>query len=164
MNSCYLALGSNQNNPERQLRQALRAIKQLPKTTVLKASSFHWTKAWGLSAQQDFCNAVVLIHTQLSPLVLLKLCQAIENQQGRVRKRRWGPRTLDIDIILYGQRKMRSKELTLPHPYFLERDFVMSPLCEIYPIENPLARHYLQNVDTAHKARYVGNELYVEIA
>lgn len=131
MNPCYLALGSNQKNPERQLRQAMKSIHNLPKTSLIKTSRLSWTKAWGLQTQQDFCNAVVEIRTSLPPHRLLKNCQAIEKRQGRIRKKRWGPRTLDIDIILYANRTIKNKTLTIPHPHLLARHFVISPLLSI---------------------------------
>jgi 2-amino-4-hydroxy-6-hydroxymethyldihydropteridine diphosphokinase len=133
MNRCYLSLGSNQNTPERQIRQAIEAIRTLPRTSVIKVSSLYWTRAWGLQAQQDFCNAVLEITTYLTPSILLAHCQKIETKQGRVRKKRWGPRTLDIDIILFGNRRISTKNLKIPHPYMLSRDFVITPLLEINP-------------------------------
>ncbi|TAL65448.1 MAG: 2-amino-4-hydroxy-6-hydroxymethyldihydropteridine diphosphokinase [Legionella sp.] len=133
MNRCFLALGSNQKNPERQLRLAISLLKKLPKTSIGKVSSFHRTKAWGIQTQQDFCNAVIEIFTLLTPELLLRECIKVEEQQGRIRKKRWGPRILDIDIILFGQRRIHKKQLTIPHPHFLERDFVLNPLIEIYP-------------------------------
>lgn len=133
MNLCYLSLGSNQRTPERQLRCALNAIQRLPNTSITKTSSFYWSKAWGLCTQQNFCNLTLEIRTRLPPKGLLKLCQQIEKNQGRVRKRKWGPRTLDIDIILYADRRIRTKELTIPHPYCGIRDFVIIPLLEINP-------------------------------
>ncbi|KTC90249.1 2-amino-4-hydroxy-6-hydroxymethyldihydropteridine diphosphokinase [Fluoribacter dumoffii] len=133
MNVCYLGLGSNQQMPERQLRQAIKSIKALRHTVVTKVSSFYWTKAWGLQGQQDFCNAVIELITYLSPLQLLNACQKIEKQQGRVRKKRWGPRIIDIDLLFYENRVIRSKKLTLPHPHIQARDFVLNPLMEINP-------------------------------
>lgn len=134
MIQCYLSLGSNQKSPERQIRHAVNAIKMMPLTSITKVSKLYWTKAWGLKNQQDFCNAVVGITTRLTPMQLLKICQHIERRQGRVRKRRWGPRTLDIDIILYGNLSIKTKNLTLPHPSFLSRDFVMLPLLEMWTL------------------------------
>ncbi len=131
MNQVFLGLGYNQKYPLRQLRQAIHSIKSLPRTSVIKCSSFYWTKAWGLQTQQDFCNIVIEITTVLPPLKLLKLCQRIEKKQGRIRKRHWGPRTLDIDILLYKDRTIKSKLLTVPHPFMLTRDFVLDPLSEI---------------------------------
>lgn len=141
MNRCYLSLGSNQKAPERQIRNAINAIKKLPGTSIHKVSDLYWTKAWGVQTQQDFCNNVVAINTLLKPDLLLKHCQNIEQKQGRVRKKRWGPRTLDIDIIFYGNRVIKKKQLTVPHPFFLSRDFVVNPLKELisekkWPVRN----------------------------
>ncbi len=131
MNFCYLSLGSNQKCPERQIRAAINALRALPSTHITQVSSLYWNKAWGLQTQQDFCNVVVEITSTLNPLLLLKFCQKIEQKQGRVRRKQWGPRALDIDIILYGSRKITTPRLTIPHPYFLERDFVIQPLLKL---------------------------------
>ncbi|KTD11136.1 2-amino-4-hydroxy-6- hydroxymethyldihydropteridine pyrophosphokinase [Legionella gratiana] len=133
MNICYLGLGSNQKSPERQLRKAIQSIKTLRLTAVTKISSFYWSKAWGLKSQQNFCNAVIEISTLLSPLQLLNACQKIEKKQGRIRKKRWGPRVIDIDILYYENRVIQSKKLMIPHPYIQLRDFVLIPLNEINP-------------------------------
>jgi 2-amino-4-hydroxy-6-hydroxymethyldihydropteridine diphosphokinase len=133
MNVCYIALGSNQKFPERQIRQAIEAIKKLPSTSVLSVSKIYKTKAWGIQVQQDFYNAVVELATLLTPSLLLSLCQKIETNQGRIRKKHWGPRTLDVDIILYGNRTIKTNILTIPHPYMMFRDFVLTPLLEINP-------------------------------
>lgn len=131
MNKCYLSLGSNLNGPERQIRQALEAIKGIPHTSITKISSFYKTKPWGNLRQQDFCNTAVEILTRLTPLQLLKYCNAIEKKQGRTRYKHWGPRTLDIDIIFYGSRRIKTSKLIIPHPHWLERDFVIVPLKEL---------------------------------
>ena len=133
MNVCYLGLGSNQKFPERQIRQAIKAIKTIPSTSLLKVSKLYRSKAWGLDVQQDFYNAVVEITTLLTPSLLLSCCQNIENKQGRIRRKHWGPRTLDIDIILYGKRTIKTNNLKIPHPYMLLREFVLTPLLEINP-------------------------------
>lgn len=139
MNVCYLSLGSNQKGPERQIRKAINALKKIPSTYVSQVSRLHWNKAWGVEVQQDFCNVVVEVKTNLNPFLLLKYCQKIENNQGRVRKRHWGPRTLDIDIILYGTRSINTPRLTIPHPYYKQRDFVFNLLLEINPNLNVLS-------------------------
>lgn len=131
MNRCYISLGSNQKHPERQIRQAIKALNALPKSYVTTSSSLYWNKAWGLCSQQNFCNAVLELQTTLTPSLLLQFCQKIEQKQGRVRKKHWGPRTLDVDIILYGARSIKTKKLTVPHPYYAVRDFVLIPLREI---------------------------------
>lgn len=136
MNKCYLSLGSNQKCPERQIRQGLKAIKDLPSTAITQVSTLHWTKAWGVSNQPDFCNVVVEIITRLSPERLLSCCQKIEANQGRVRKKRWGPRTLDVDIILYATRRIKTNKLVIPHAHMHVRDFVLIPLSELLNSKN----------------------------
>lgn len=128
MNVCYLSLGSNQKFPERQIRTAIQNIRRIPGTTVTKISSLDWNKAWGVETQQDFCNVLIEIRTSLNPFLLLTHCQKIEFKHGRVRKKHWGPRTLDIDIILYSTRIVNHPRLKIPHPLYQERDFVMQPL------------------------------------
>lgn len=133
MNLCYLGLGSNQKVPERQIRTAIKSIKTLPCTTVTKVSSFYWNKAWGLLGQQDFCNAVIELITRLPPAKLLNACLNIEKDQGRIRRKHWGPRIIDIDILFYGDRMIHTKNLIIPHPHIQSRDFVLIPLMEINP-------------------------------
>ncbi|CDZ78296.1 2-amino-4-hydroxy-6-hydroxymethyldihydropteridinepyrophosphokinase [Legionella massiliensis] len=131
MTLCYLGLGSNLNSPERQLRQAISALRQLPDTQLYKVASFYRSKAWGRKAQPHFCNTAVALKTTLTPQRLLSLCKKIEHQQGRIRKIRWGARTLDIDILLYGTVEVYSQTLQIPHPRLHERHFVFIPLLEI---------------------------------
>lgn len=136
---CYLGLGSNLCAPKRQLRQALTALQRLPFTQVIEVAEFYRNKAWGRKAQPDFYNTVVVLHTRLTPEYLLKLCQAIELRQGRVRKKiPNGARTLDIDILLFANRQIRSPQLTIPHPKFKERDFVLVPLYSLKTLTDPL--------------------------
>ncbi|WP_019216843.1 2-amino-4-hydroxy-6-hydroxymethyldihydropteridine diphosphokinase [Legionella tunisiensis] len=136
MISCYLGLGSNLRSPQRQLRQALAALRHLPSTQITKVARFHRSRAWGRKAQPDYYNTVIALQTHLTPEQLLKFCQKIERQQGRIRKVRWGSRTLDIDILLFGTRKINSIQITIPHPQLHLRDFVFVPLLELSP--NPL--------------------------
>lgn len=133
MISCYLGLGSNLRSPQRQLRQALTALSSLPSTQTTKVASFYRSKAWGRKAQPDYYNTVVALQTTLSPEQLLRYCRKIELRQGRTRKIRWGSRTLDIDILLFGTRKINSAQITVPHPRLHQRDFVFIPLLELSP-------------------------------
>lgn len=133
MTLAYLALGSNLQTPRRQLHRAIRQLGKLPKTHVIKVADFYNSKAWGRKIQPDFCNTIVAIHTSLAPAALLSECQKIERSQGRIRKVKWGARTLDIDIILYGLRTIHTSRLAIPHPRLLYRDFVLTPLLEIAP-------------------------------
>ncbi|ARG97624.1 2-amino-4-hydroxy-6-hydroxymethyldihydropteridine diphosphokinase [Legionella micdadei] len=133
MTLCYLGLGSNLNSPARQLRRAINALRRLPDSCITQEASFYWSEAWGRKAQPKFCNTVVALQTRLSPQRLLDCCHQIEQQQQRIRKIKWGARTLDIDILLYGSQKIDTLTLKVPHPRIIERDFVLLPLLEIAP-------------------------------
>lgn len=133
MITAYIALGSNLATPLEQLKQALKAISALPKTQLLSTSSFYQSKPLGPQDQPDYVNAVAKIETALAPFALLDELQRIENEQGRVRLRRWGERTLDLDILLYGNEIMQSERLTVPHYDMENREFVIVPLAEISP-------------------------------
>lgn len=129
----YIALGSNLNNPRRQLEQALEALSKLPKSRFRARSAWYQSRAVGPGEQPDYLNGVVLIETALEPLELLSHLQAIETAQGRIREERWGARTLDLDILLYGERVIDTEVLQVPHPRMAERNFVLYPLADISP-------------------------------
>lgn len=97
----------------------------------VKLSSLYETSPWGYTEQDLFMNLVVLIETSLSPVELLDCCQFIEQELGRVRLIKWGPRVIDVDILLFEDETINTERLTIPHPFMTERDFVMIPLCEI---------------------------------
>jgi len=128
---CYLALGSNLKSPQRQLRQAIQRIRRTSRIHVLQTASLYKTPAWGRKNQPFFYNTVLAIGTTLAPHALLKTCLAIEAQQGRQRKVKWGARTLDIDLIFYGDKQIKTPSLIVPHPRWFERDFVLLPLEEL---------------------------------
>ncbi len=128
----WLGLGSNLQGPAAQLKTALDQLAQVAGIEILKVSGFYRTPPWGDEQQGDFINAVAQIETSLAPLPLLKALQSVENDMGRTRKgRRWGPRIIDIDLLLYGDLQLRTEELELPHPRMHERAFVLVPLCEL---------------------------------
>ena len=133
MRCCYLGLGSNLRSPERQLRQALHQLQKLPQSVITKISQIYFSKPYGPRAQPPYANMVVSMSTSLSAERLLQACQWIENQHQRIRKKHWGARTLDIDLLLYGQQVIQSHLLKVPHPEMLKRDFVLVPLLEIAP-------------------------------
>lgn len=133
MTQCFIALGSNLRSPERQLAKALHALHCIPRTQIIKASAIHYTIPLGQAFQPTYCNQVIELFTRLPPLKLLRYCQFIELKHKRVRKRKWGPRTLDIDILLYGNTVINHDNLIIPHPEMLNRDFVLNPLVEIAP-------------------------------
>ena len=133
MATSFLSLGSNLGDRLDHLSKAVTALANQPKIRVLKVSSVYQTKPVGGPEQDDYLNAVVKIQTELSPLELLGITQSIENNQGRVREVRWGPRTLDIDVLTYGDLISTDEKLTLPHPRISERAFVLVPFFEIDP-------------------------------
>ncbi|ELP5728123.1 2-amino-4-hydroxy-6-hydroxymethyldihydropteridine diphosphokinase [Vibrio vulnificus] len=134
MITVYIAIGSNLADPVVQAKSAIEALKQLPKSRFLCTSRLYSSTPMGPQNQPDYINAVAAIETELTPLELLNCTQAIELDQGRVRKEeRWGPRTLDLDIILYGDEVIDSERLTVPHYGMKEREFVLYPLAEIAP-------------------------------
>ncbi|AXY00370.1 MULTISPECIES: 2-amino-4-hydroxy-6-hydroxymethyldihydropteridine diphosphokinase [Vibrio] len=134
MITAYIAVGSNLADPVSQAKQAIEAIKSLPNSEFVAASSLYSSTPMGPQNQPDYINAVVAINTNLTPLELLDCTQAIEQEQGRVRKEeRWGPRTLDLDIVLFGNEVINSERLTVPHYGMREREFVLYPLAEIAP-------------------------------
>jgi 2-amino-4-hydroxy-6-hydroxymethyldihydropteridine diphosphokinase len=130
----FVALGTNLGDDlESNLRNAIAAIERLAQTEVVRVSSFSRTEPWGEPDQPQFLNAVVELRTALEPLPLLRALKQLEIDLGRVPSYRWGPRAIDFDIILYGQRRVDLPELKIPHPRYRERDFVMTPLREIAP-------------------------------
>lgn len=139
----YLGLGSNLAEPLQQLRAALTAIACLPGSQLAAVSSFYASDPLGPPDQPRYVNAVAALDTSLAPLELLDALQAIELEQGRVRKdERWGPRTLDLDILLFGQRSLAEERLTVPHYHMHARAFVLYPLAEIAPdLQLPNGRH-----------------------
>ena len=124
-----IALGSNIGNPKENLDLALALLKEA--TDVKKVSSYYITKPVGYEEQPDFVNAVCIIETELPAMELLNMLHGIEKAMGRERTIKWGPRTLDLDIIQYGSLLSKSEELTLPHPRAHERKFVLEPWHEI---------------------------------
>ena len=150
MTLCYLALGSNLRSPHRQLSHAINALRQLPRTCIQTRSCYYHTKPMGIRAQPDFLNMAIALHTTLSPQQLLYHCKMIEQKHRRIHKKVWGARTLDIDIILFGQQHVRLPTLNIPHPELLKRDFVIVPLLEIAPNLRLPTGEYLAQYAPSH--------------
>lgn len=129
----YIALGANLGDPLRTVRAAITALQEMPNARFIAGSSLYRTAPVGLKHQPDFINAVVELETALAPAELLTRLFAIEAAFGRVRSIRNAPRTLDLDLLLYGDQILDLPELTLPHPRMTERAFVLAPLAEIAP-------------------------------
>ncbi len=128
-----LSIGANLGRRAATLREAIRRLAGLPGTRLLAASSFYETAPWGKTDQPPFLNGAVELETALAPETLLHETQAIEQALGRVRHEHWGARTIDIDLVYAGNIRRDTPELRLPHPYLLERAFVLEPLREIEP-------------------------------
>lgn len=133
MSKAYLSLGSNIGNREGYLRAAVKIIKANKSIRVTKTSSLYETDAVGHTPQRRFLNIVAEIETPLSARELLMVCQFVEEFLKRKRNFKWGPRTIDVDILLYGQQRIREAGLIIPHPEMVNRAFVMVPLFEIAP-------------------------------
>ena len=131
--TAYIGIGSNLADPSSQVRQAVLALKKLPQTRAIACSPLYRSKPWGVSGQPDYINAVAALETTLPALELLTQLQAIETARGRLRTVRWGPRTLDLDILLYGGLQLDGPRLIVPHPRLRERAFVLYPLHDLAP-------------------------------
>jgi len=129
----YIGLGSNLDKPEQQIRQALQDLGSIEKTLVVKDAGLFKSAPMGPKDQPDYLNSVALIETELDEELLLDKLQEIENLHGRVRARHWGERTLDLDILLYGDKIIKTDRLIVPHPGLPDREFVLYPLEKINP-------------------------------
>lgn len=131
----YIGLGSNLDNPVGQVEQALRELAELPDCQQIRASSLYRTSPIGPQDQADFINAVAMLKTRLLPEPLLDELHRLEKVHCRVRGERWGPRTLDLDLLLFDRQRIVTTRLVLPHPQMGERAFVLVPLLEITSAE-----------------------------
>lgn len=134
MIKAYIGIGSNLRQPIHQVQQALLALANLPDCQLVAQSRLYRSAPMGPRDQPDYINAVAVLDTTLSAIALLHLLQGIEHAQGRTREgERWGPRTLDLDILLFGEESITLPDLLVPHPGLHERNFVLYPLYEIAP-------------------------------
>ncbi len=131
MNTAYIGIGSNQHNPKYHVVKGIRDINHLPKIDIQKKSSLYETLPVGPQNQPNFINAVIKIATSYQPRELLTILQSIEKKHHRKRTKKWGPRTLDLDILIYDDIILDSDVLKIPHPEIIHRDFVLIPLLEI---------------------------------
>lgn len=133
MTTAFVALGANLEGPAQHVKQAIEELGRLPESRILRRSSLYRTAPVGLLEQPDFVNAVAQLETSLEPEPLLDALLALEARHGRRRGSPNAPRTLDLDLLLYGDRRQQDARLTLPHPRMHERAFVLVPLAEIAP-------------------------------
>ncbi|HEX3236731.1 MAG TPA: 2-amino-4-hydroxy-6-hydroxymethyldihydropteridine diphosphokinase [Gemmatimonadales bacterium] len=131
----YVALGSNVGDRSAHLRHARQALGALPGTALVAASGVEETAPLGGMDQPPYLNQMVLLETELEPRALLEACQAIEREAGRIRTARWGPRTLDLDIVRFGERHLAEPDLIIPHPELPNRDFWLRELAELQPYD-----------------------------
>ena len=131
MSIAFIGIGTNMGDRALNIKNATNALKHLPETTVLAVSNIYETEPWGLKEQPNFLNGVIKVSTSLSPNALLGALLGIEAAMGRVREVKNGPRVLDLDLLIYDNVNVSSAELTLPHPYIMEREFVLKPLTEL---------------------------------
>lgn len=129
----YIGLGSNLDDPLAQVQSAIMELENIPQTNVQATSALYRSKAIGPGEQPDYINAAALLNTELTPIELLDALQALEQAHRRVRREHWGPRTLDLDILLLDQLTIDSERLKVPHPYLTQRNFVLYPLADITP-------------------------------
>jgi 2-amino-4-hydroxy-6-hydroxymethyldihydropteridine diphosphokinase len=131
----YVALGSNLGDRDGHLRAGRDALASLPETSLVAASTIEETAPLGGMQQPPYLNQMVLLETALEPRALLEALQAIERKEGRQRGERWGPRTLDLDIVRFGDRRLMERDLIIPHPELSNRDFWRRELAELNPDE-----------------------------
>jgi len=131
--TAYIGIGSNMKNPLQQVTHALQTLANLPNTTLVSQSSMYSSDAVGPGQQDSYINAVAKLSTEYSSADLLQQLQAIEADHGRIRKQRWEPRPLDLDILLFGNQIISTSTLSVPHPELSQRHFVLYPLAEIAP-------------------------------
>lgn len=153
MNQVHLGLGSNVGNRYQNIRSAIEMLENHKKINLIKESNIYQTTPYGYIEQPDFLNNVIHISTSLSPFEMLDYIHEIENILGRKREIHWGPRTIDIDIILFGDTIIKEEALHIPHPYIKERLFVLKPLSELYdgviPGESLSVNEMIKRVDRA---------------
>ncbi len=147
MNAVFLGIGSNLNDPAVQCRRALEWLSRSPGVSIAHVSPWFLTEPLGECRQPWFLNGVIELQTRLEPLELLNLCRDLENRAGRLRTIPWGPRTLDLDILLWSTRVMISSRLRIPHPRMHQRRFVLAPMCVIGPdVVHPLTGTTMQQL------------------
>lgn len=146
MNRIYLLLGSNLGNPKKQITAAKKVISSTL-GPILRSSSLYKTKAWGNTNQPDFINQVIVMTSELSPENLMEKILQIEGSLGRIRKNKNDPRTIDIDILFYDKKIIKSQNLIIPHPLLHERNFVLYPLNELSPnLKHPVLKKNIHQI------------------
>jgi 2-amino-4-hydroxy-6-hydroxymethyldihydropteridine diphosphokinase len=151
--TAYIGIGSNIGDKKANCHMAIELLGKTER--IICASSFYYTEPVGYREQEDFINAVVAVETDRAPGDLLSVCRSIEDKLGRIRTIQWGPRTADLDILLYGDVVMSTLDLIIPHPLMTTRKFVLVPLAEIapeavHPVSNKTASQLLAELQNSH--------------
>lgn len=133
MTIAYIAIGSNKGHREKTMAQAVRRIGKISRTRVKRVSPLYETEPVGGPRQNDYLNGVIEIDTNLTPTLLLKNLLRLEKALGRKRRVKWGPRRIDLDILTFGKLRLKTSTLTIPHPYYYKRRFVLIPFCKLAP-------------------------------
>lgn len=134
MTVAYIGLGSNLNDPKQQILHALSSLRKIPDAEVVRVSSLYRSKPLGPEDQPDYVNAAAMLETSMSAFKLLTQLHQIEQDSGRIRdSQNWGPRIIDLDLLLFGDEKINEENLTVPHPEISNRNFVLYPLIEMTP-------------------------------
>jgi len=162
-NTAYIGIGSNQGDKYKNCTLAIEDIRSCEKNHLLKQSSFYLTEPWGYSDQDDFINLAIEIKTSFSPLKLLSFLRKTEKKLAKKINVKWGPRTIDLDILFYNDQKLESPQLTIPHPLLHQRGFVLSPLKEInshltHPIFNQTISQLLDSLSDDKRVTKVDRE------
>ncbi|NKB71787.1 MAG: 2-amino-4-hydroxy-6-hydroxymethyldihydropteridine diphosphokinase [Candidatus Latescibacteria bacterium] len=157
----YIGLGSNLGDRQAHLAAALEALSDAPQTTLQTCSPVYETAPIGPSGQAPYLNAAVALETELDPHALLQVLLTIERSRQRQRTVHWGPRTLDLDLLLYGTRQIETPSLQVPHPLLAERCFVLVPLCQLapdlrHPVDQRRLSAYLSRLDCANQVHFIG--------
>ena len=163
MTTAYIGLGSNLGDRARNIRKALKMLNKADGVSVLAISSLYETEPEGYEDQGWFVNAVAQINTDSSPNELLGLCKKIEREMGRKKTVRWGPREIDLDILLYDRLRLNSPNLVIPHPRMRQRAFVLAPLAEIdgsilHPVLDKTIEALLVELQTTKSVQKINNE------
>lgn len=164
MSKSYLGLGTNIGDRIRYINEALKILNSNPNINITKKSKLYETKAWGYKEQADFLNMCIEIETSLNPYELLNACQGVETDLNRERKIRWGPRTIDVDILFFNDIILQEENLEIPHPRIKERAFVLIPLIDLndkLKIDNISINEYLKSLTTEEREEvkeFIGNE------
>ena len=164
MSKSYLGLGTNIGDRIRYINEALKILNSNPNINITKKSKLYETKAWGYKEQADFLNMCIEIETSLNPYELLNACQGVEKDLNRERKIRWGPRTIDVDILFFNDIILQEENLEIPHPRIKERAVVLIPLIDLndkLKIDNISINEYLKSLTTEEREEvkeFIGNE------